>query len=241
MTTAGEIITAAAKKVSVNTITTAQTASALISLNNMLGSLGIEFLQPAVARESATLIVGTSEYTIGPAGNFVTVRPIRIEDTAYLRDSDSYDNRCRLLSSRGLGDVINKATSGQPTGFYFIPEKTNARIIFNRSPDYAYTFYFESWKPITVFAATSTTVTLPPEDNDLLVYNLAIALGEDWDRTVRPSVIMRAQELKEEIGHSNAATRLPKPIETDVPMVGKSRLQPANTSSSELDQYSVLG
>ena len=71
--------------------------------------------------------------------------------------------------------------------------------------------YLESLKNFTEFAATTTSVTLPPEYKEALVYNLAVSLGEDWDRVVSKTVYAQAMRTREVVNRLNAATR-PAPI-----------------------------
>ena len=101
MATAGDIITAAFIKVGVDSPTAAQTASALVSLNNMISSWAVEFVTPAIP----------------------------------------------------LTDFVEYPTTG-------------------------------------------TTVNLPNSYKDAIVYNLAIALAEDWDRVISKTVYRRAIEAK---------------------------------------------
>ncbi len=206
MATSGDLITAAFLKVGIDVPTTAQTASALISLNNMISFWGVELLQPSLTRENFTLTSGTAEYTWGSGGSITTTRPIRIAN-AYLRDSSSYDTPLDVMSGKDYGDITDKTASGRPGKLYFTPEETLAKIIFECKPDAAYVLYLESWKPLTEFAATSTSVTLPNEYKEAIVYNLAVSLAEDWDRVVSNTVQRKAMETKEALGAANAATR----------------------------------
>jgi hypothetical protein len=210
MATAGGIITAAFQKIGVGSPTASQTASALISLNNMLGGWGPLIIQPSVSRESLALTIGTATYTWGPGGNIATARPSRIEN-AFLRDSEGYDSPLNIIAANDYNNVSFKTTHARPVALYFIPEVTQTKMIFDCEPDVAYTLYLEAWKPFTEFAATTDTVTLPNEYKEALVYNLAISLAEDWGRTVTDSIRQQAQDMKYLISAANAATRsIPK-------------------------------
>lgn len=206
-TTAGDLITAAFLKCGVESPTTAQTTSALISLNNMVSSWGGEKRYPSRIIENFTLTSGDREYTIGSGGDFNTVRPDKIE-SAFLRDSNSYDWPLEIISAKDVNSVVYKATEARPEAFYFIPEITLAKIYFECEPDYAYGFYIESWKNFTEFAATTTNVTLPNEYKEAIIYNLAVSLAEDWDRIINKTVIARANETKYLIDSANAGTRV---------------------------------
>lgn len=214
-TTAGDLITAAFNKVGVYNPTANQTASALISLNNLVSSWVTEYLRPAAIRESFTLTSGDAEYTIGPSGDKDTVRPMRIEN-AYLTDSAGHSWPIEVINAKDWNDVGYKATEAKPERVYFIPQETTAKIIFECEPNEAYTFYYEAWQPITEFTDTTTETTLPVEYKEAVVYNLAVSLAEDWDRTIHPSVYERAKETKYLLSAAGASTRPPAKAKFDM-------------------------
>ena len=208
MTTAANLITAAFLKVGVDNPTVAQITSGLTSLNNMMSLLGTDLLVHVVTSESFAVTAADSDYTIGATGDWATVRPVKVS-SCFLRDSENYDYPIGVLSSRDYNRMGNKAYSARPTALYFLPEYPNAKIIFNASPDAAYTAYFEFLKNFTEFAATTTTFSMPLEYKEGLIYNLAISLGEDWDRVVPKTVLAKAAESREIIDRLNASNRPP--------------------------------
>ena len=82
-----------------------------------------------------------------------------------------------------------------------------AKIIFDARPTSAEDVYFEFLKNFTEFATTATTVIMPPEYKEGLVYNLAPSLGEDWDRVVPKTVLAQAIRTREVIDRLNASNR----------------------------------
>jgi len=227
-TTAADLITGAFNKVGVYSPTAAQTAAALISLNNLVSFLGAEGLQNAVVSESFALTIGTASYTIGSAGAFNTVRPMKVVN-CYLRDSGGYDYPIdEILAAKDYNDITIKTYEQRPTKLYFIPEYPLAKIIFNSEPEAAYTAYFEFFKTITEFAATTTALSLPPEYQEFFVYNLAISLAEDWDRKIPDSVRVRAAQTKEVIIALIASNMKPPEVKFDF-----NRRRPSNILSGE--------
>lgn len=206
MATAGDIITAAFQKIGIDSPTAAQTASALISLNNMISLWGADFMQPVVTRESFTVAAADSEYTIGSGGQWDTVRPMKII-TCYLRDSDNNDYPVTVKAARDYAAMSNKSFTERPTELYFIPESPLAKVIFNTSPDQSYTASFEWLKNFTEFAATTTDLSTPNEYKEALVYNLAVSIAEDWDRTVSKTLYAKAEQTKAIIDRYNATLR----------------------------------
>lgn len=206
MATAGDLITAAFIKVGIEVPTTAQTASALISLNNMMSLLGADMLSYSVVSESFSLAVADAEYTIGSAGQWDTVRPSQVV-SCFIRDDDNFDHQVRVISSTQYNQLGDKSFDARPTALYFLPEYPLAKIIFNTRPLVAEDAFFEFIKNFTEFATTATTATLPPEYKEGLVYNLAVSLGEDWDRVVSKTIYAQAIRTREVIDRLNAAAK----------------------------------
>jgi hypothetical protein len=206
MATAGDLITAAVQKIGIDNPSPAQTASALISRNNLISLEGADFMPPYLVSETLTLTVGDAEYTIGPSGDLDTVRPIKIE-SCYLRNSANQDFPVRCMSGKDYSEIYTKNTEGIPNKIYFISEYPLAKIKFNYEPNEAYTAYFEFWKNFTEFATTATSVTLPNEYKEYLVYNLAVSVAEDWDRKVSQTLYARAKETKFVIECLNASNK----------------------------------
>jgi len=211
MATANDLISAASLKIGVGSPTTAQNATALASLNNMITFWGTENLNYVVTSETLSIGTGGAEYTVGSGGDLNTVRPLGIEK-CFLRDSNDYDWPVGVMSSDRYNRLSYKAHSMRPTQLYYLPEFPLAKIIFNSVPEATYTAYFEFRKAFTAFASTTTTIgttanPYPVEDLEAIVYNLAVSLGEDWDRKVPLTVIARARETKDAIDARNAANK----------------------------------
>ncbi len=206
MATAGDLITAAFLKIGIDSPTAAQTASALISLNNMASLLGADLLPPAVVSESFSIVATDPEYTIGASGQWDTVRPMKVL-SCFLRDDDQRDLPLDILSSKDYNEIYNKMWDATPTGLYFLPEYPLAKIIFNSRPIAGYDVYFEFLKNFTEFALTTTTMSLPNEYKEFFVYNLAVSLAEDWDRVVSKTVFAQSVRTREVIDRLNAAAR----------------------------------
>src|SRR3989304_3591307 len=124
MATAQNIIDAAYNKIGLMTITTAKSDKALVSLNNMLGTWGIDgLIVPFTTSENFPLVAGQSLYTIGASGNFNTVRPLEILH-AYIRDSSGIDHIVNPMDKRQYAEISNKAADGRPGRFYYDPQYT---------------------------------------------------------------------------------------------------------------------
>lgn len=206
-TTAGDIITASFLKVGVEVPTTAQTASALISLNNMMSLLGADMLAPVVTRASFAMTIGDAEYTIGDGGDFDTdYRPMQIT-SCFLRDSDNYDYPVSIMGARDYAAISDKSTDVRPSHVYFVPEYPLPKLIFSSCIATAHDVHLEWLANFTEFTATTTSFALPPEYKECLVYNLAVSLGEDWQREVTKTVYAQAMRTRDVVDRLNAAAR----------------------------------
>ena len=207
MSTANDILTAAFVKVGIESPTTAQTATGLISLNNMITMWGAEGLLYSWVSESFT-VTTTALYTYGSGGTWDSARPLDILQM-YLKDSDGYDHYVRRMSSREYNAITNKTFSARPKKFYFVPEYSLAKVIFDSEPDTTYTAYVEAKKNFTTFATVGSTANMPAECIEPLIYNLTVAMAEDWRRDVNETVYANAARTKENLAQLFATQKLP--------------------------------
>jgi hypothetical protein len=219
---ASDILTASFMKVGVESPTTAQNASALISLNNMIYSWGAEGLMYSVVSESKAMTIADNEYTIGTGGQWDTDRPLRIQ-SCFLRDGDNYDYPVGVMSGNDYALLTNKSFSARPTFVYYLPEYPLGKLIFNTAPDYAYTMYCEFAKNFTVIASTTASVSVPNEYLEALIYNLSVSLAEDWDRNVGQTVLANAIRTKEIVERNLASQKAVPRSKFDFSRIGTGR------------------
>jgi len=214
MATAQNLIYRAYRKIGLKSPTDDEDDEALESVNDMISLWGTDFLVPYRVRESFTLTIGTRNYTFGSGGAFDTVRPMKL-DTITLRNSDDYDWPITLMSPGEWQDIYYKNNSGRPTRAYYKPEYPLGILRLNKKPDEAYTLLFCSWKNFTEFAALSTTVALPNEYKDAVVYNLAVRLAEDNSVNIPASIIKTAAISLAVISRLSAINRIIPPAKFD--------------------------
>lgn len=192
MATANDIMDAAYIKCGIRSPDSTDDAEALLALNNMIGSWSADIIIPVVVREGFDLIIGTRNYTIGSGGDFDTARPLSVVNIS-LRDLDSYNYPIKLISGKDWDAIHYKESSGKPATMYYLPEYPLGVLRFNKKPDKAYSIKLESNKHLTEFASKDTTVSLPNEYKEALIYNLAIRLAENNSIELSPSVLTLAQ------------------------------------------------
>lgn len=182
----------------------------LEALNMMLDSWGVNRnLINALTKENFTLVAGTNNYTIGSAGTFNTVRPLKIEH-AYTRDSNGTDYPLTIIDQSRWNDICTKTTQGRPEVILYDPQTTLGKVYLYPTPETAYTLYIDSWKPIAQIPTSASTITLPPGYERALKYNLAIELAPEYGVSVTDEVAVIAKESKAEIVNINAKESVSK-------------------------------
>jgi hypothetical protein len=215
MAIAQDIIDAAYRKIGLKDPSVTDRTTALTMLNNMISAWGLHFLLPCLTRESFDLVIGQAEYTIGSGGDFDTVRPLSLNNI-YLVNSDDYSFSVDVYGTKDYGRVRNKTLRGRPTKVYFIPEYSLAKLIFDKETDVVYTAYFEFNKNFTELAAVGTTIDLPSEYREAMIYNLAIRLAEDESIMLPQSVLQTAATTLVDISWHNALNRKPGKTKLDL-------------------------
>lgn len=218
--TAAEIISAAFSKIGVSA-SSASTydTEALTCLNNIVGMLGAQSLNYSVVEESFAVTTADYDYTIGSGGQWDTTRPIR-PISCYLKDSDGYSHHVDIISSGDYFRISNKTFSMRPTELRWLPEWPLGRLIFNSTPDAAYSACFQFEKNFTEFSTASSALSAPNEYKECLVYNLAVSLGEDWGRSISKTIVAKAEEYKQIVKRLLAANKKPQRARFDLGGMG---------------------
>jgi len=178
--------------------TNAENVDDLASLNAMLDQLWLQNL--AVYRlQEESVSVTAQTHTIGPSGDFVTTRPIKIE-SAYQR-FNSIDYPINIINQAQYRGIAAKSiTSTIITDLYYEADDTDG------------TLYFYPVVTATVFLITRTqlntftineTITLPPGYEDMLAFNLAIRLAPEYQRKTPPEVQITAASTLRNIKRLN--------------------------------------
>jgi len=148
---------------------------------------------------------GQQSYTIGPTGDFVTTRPVRI-DAALNRDSN--DNDYWFYVARDFSDyaqLITKKVSAQlQTVLYYDPTYPNGTIYLWPTPsDSTYRLVLWTWTSVTEFATLDDTISLPPGYERALRTNLAVEIVPRYGRPLNPTLAQMAMDSKAQIKRTN--------------------------------------
>ena len=154
-------------------------ADALESCNSMLKLWAVKGrITHHVVTETFALTVGQKSYTIGTGGNFDTSRPTEIVG-GFTRDTNNVDLELCLVAREQYNLVTNKTVRARPRSIYYNPTYPLAVVHFQPVPDIAYTLSLDSVKPLNEFISLDSDVTLPPEYEEAIKYNLAARLAPE--------------------------------------------------------------
>lgn len=183
-------------------------ADAFARLNSMVDSWAIERqMIYQLGRSQYPLVSGQQVYTIGPGGNFNAVRPQYIQDaglvnTAY---SPNFELPVRLLTIDEWASLSIKSQQATQSWYmwndYAYPLSNLSVWPVPSVSTLSLALYVPT--PLTQFASTAASVTLPPGYEEALRYNLAVRLCPEWGRQIDPVVAKMAQDSLALVQRSN--------------------------------------
>jgi len=135
-----------------------------------------------------------TSYTIGSGGDFDTVRPTKIIQ-AHVRQGNT-DYNLDIVSDKVYQGVVYKSIGGLPEMLNFTNEYPLATINIYPAPSTIYSLFITSEKPLTEYAAITTTVDLPSGWIDALIYAMAVRLGRIYGQPTDPELRALASESK---------------------------------------------
>lgn len=211
MTTASDIINRSLRMFSAigsgKSATASEASDALNILNAMIDSWSIDRLSIyQILEETFTWASGQTSRTIGPGGNFVTVRPNRIEG-GFSR-INNVDYIFRIIDKDQYDSIAVKNTqSTYPNVMFYDPVVTTGVLYAYPVPNVSLEVHLKSWKQIQSFTALTDTLTLPPGYQRAIEYNLAVELQTEYpDLPLLDSVRQKATESLAAIKTLNTPT-----------------------------------
>lgn len=198
MATANDLIEAAALKLGAKqtgeTLTADEASDSLSILNSMLDYWAIKHnLVFQIQQESFTWTAGAASQTIGSGGDFDTVRPDKIEEGTYFRDSN-IDVPVKILKSRAAYDSLpsKSDTTTFPSVLYYDPAYPLGVIYVYPVPSSAITFKVNTTQDFQNFAGLTTAMSLPRGFQWAIEHNLAVALEPIFNVPASQAVIREA-------------------------------------------------
>ncbi len=191
------------------------------SLNRMLATWSIDGLliyQRVI--ESFPLVASQQTYTMGPTGNFDTVRPVAIESAMLVNNGTDMD--IDLLTSDQWAEESQKTMSSTiPTKLYAVGSFPLETLILWPVPTEVHDLRLFTRKPFTAFASANDVVSLPPGYESAIVPNLAVMVASMFGKQVSEMIMMSAIDTLAQLKRQNMK---PSYMKTDAPKAHASRI-----------------
>lgn len=191
MTTVGDIVRAAGRKIGVHDMDGSEINDGIEALNSMLKQWSAsKSAVNAITRESFSISAGTASYTMGDGATIDSVWPILIT-SAFIRIDDT-DYPLATFPAENYAYTGRKADRQRPLAIYYERTYPYGTLFFWPTPDSTYTVHLWSRKGFTEYTAPTTTVSLPPEYEPAMVYNLAIEMAPEYGKDPSAMVTTKA-------------------------------------------------
>lgn len=166
----------------------ATSQDSLVALNQMLDSWSTERLSIFSTQDQIlNWPPNVASRTMGPTGNLVAERPIRLDDSTYFRDaSTGVSYGIKQISQQQYNAIAFKTVaSTYPQVMWINMDYPDIEIYIYPVPTRVLEFHFVSVSPLSQPATLTTTLAFPPGYLRAFRYNLAIELAPEFG--VEPS------------------------------------------------------
>lgn len=181
MATASDIINSALRTAGIlasgETSDASMANDALLTLNRFLGSLSNENLLIYEETFDAVNMDGSPSYTFGASGtpDISTARPTRIH-AAEWRDGNNIDYPVDIITAGEYDAISDKYFQSDILTYIYVNQTYPNATIYVYPVSSSGTLLLRSNKPFTAFAGLTTSVSLPPGYERMLIYGLASEL-----------------------------------------------------------------
>lgn len=186
MTTAGDLIDGSLRLLGVlaeGEAPSAATANdALVAFNQMIESWNTERLSVySTETEVFTWPANEISRTIGPTGDFVTTRPIEIDQSTYFIGPNNLSFTLEFINQDQYnGIALKTVTSTYPQVLWVNNSFPDMTLTIYPKPTSALEWHIVSVKPLTQPANLATAISLPPGYLRAFRYNLACELAPEF-------------------------------------------------------------
>lgn len=176
----------------------------LSALNSMVDGWANESLMIySHTLDSVALTAGVINYTIGATGTIISTRPSEVLNASYI----NYQNVSTPLGIATLEQYntipFKALSSGIPNILWYEPTYPNASITLYPAPIAGCTLNLWSLKPLVNFFNLTDVIGLPPGYEDLIVFNLAIAMASEMSIEPTVTVVRTAAAAKKSVKRQN--------------------------------------
>ncbi len=206
MATALTLIDSALQEIGVygagETVSGDDAALCMDALNDIIDGLKLESLTIYATQDvSASLPAATSSRTIGPAMQFATARPVRLEDGCFITVGN-LEYPLEIISQVQYNAIALKTLEG-PWPRYVMYDATMPTGTLYFWPQGACTVHLNVQIPLTAFTSTSNTLSVPPGYKRLLELLLAEEVAPKFQKQISPGTAKKLFNARRVVKRSN--------------------------------------
>lgn len=212
MATVNDIVVAALKEIGVlaagETATAEDASDALASLNRLLDQWAAERLQIyTVTRTTWTIAANDGQYSVGASADVNVARPVFIDHVHFVDTSTDPDTESALqpLTEDAWARIEQKAlTATLPQAWYYNPTFPTGTLSLWPVPTSA-TLLGALYAPqaVVAFSVLTSSVSLPPGYERMLVKHLALELLPSYEKQPNPVLLEAARESRAVVKAAN--------------------------------------
>lgn len=209
MATAGDQIYAALRligQLAEGEVPSAATAQdALNAMDQMLDSWSTERLAVfSLMDQVFTWPSGVSTRTLGPSGNFVGTRPIKLETSTYYIDTNGLSHLPELINADQYNSIaLKNIQAAYPSVLWANYKFPDIEMKIYPVPTGPYEWHFMSVIPLDQPASLSTVLSFPPGYKRAFKYNLAVEIANEFGVSVAPETARIAMASKRNLKRIN--------------------------------------
>lgn len=221
MTTALELIERASRLAGIlgegQTLSGQQSDDALVTLNDVLDSLGVDSLALyQTTNDTVTLVAGQDVYTVGTGGDFNVDRPAQINSAYVVYQGVSFPVREVTQDEYNLV-TLKTMTQPLPAFFLYLNTFPLGTMTLWPVPNTAIPLTISVDRVLTQIASLSDTLTLPPGYSKMLRTRLAVELCPEYGREPSTLLLKMAADALADVKRGN---HIPTIAEFDPALIG---------------------
>lgn len=228
MATIRKIITSALQRMNAASANSEPTAEdinvGLSAFNTLIDSLSNNILNIYTTTPYRfSMVAGVQDYTLGPTGDWVVDRPMRIETAVLMayathNGSEITENQNTMFLPLDLVNfadfssiTVRKLATTWPTVVYDTGTYPNRTLRFWPVPQSTLDVELWLWSPLATYATIDDELNLPPGYERYLILKLVMELAPEFGKTITDTLMATLQEAENNIKTINQMPTFSQP------------------------------
>ena len=176
-------------------------ADGLRMLNRMCDTLSNNDDFAYYASQYSMAMTGQTSFTIGPTGDLVQARPIKIDTAVVTRLGITYP--VKVIDNQRYDDLTLKTLSGANTAAIYYEGTYPNGTVYCYPLSTGCTLQMRVLNQVKNFAATTTQIDMPEGYEDFLMLGLAVRMAPSYGRPVNPDTRTAYKAAKKLVMNTN--------------------------------------